>query len=96
MHGRGHSQFGSDTDQTVDGYTNTEIDEHAEIDLKPLVLKELRQVWDQRKVVNGLAEQDGDEVFEPASGGHAQELALCTIFCSGVSAWGGHRGRIPI
>lgn len=65
---------GSQADEAVDGHADQEIDKGAHIRLKSLVLQRFGQVRPKRFIVNRVAKEDGDEIFEPSPRGCAEDF----------------------
>ena len=59
-------QVDAQADQAVDTGTDDEIEEQAQIDFRAGMLPHRGQVWLQREIIDGVAEEDGDQVFEPS------------------------------
>jgi hypothetical protein len=67
--------LGAEADQAVHAYTNGEVDQDAPIHLEAIVAQEIRQVWRERKVINGVADDNRDQIFEPPAGRGTQVLS---------------------
>jgi len=60
-------QVGAEADQAVDRDADDEVDSGAPIGAEALVAQCGGQVGNEREVVDGLADEDCGEVFEPSS-----------------------------
>jgi len=69
-------QAGAKANQTVHSHADEEIDQDAGINLEALVLERLGQMREKREVVDGIAEKDGNEIFEPSPRSRAEDFLL--------------------
>lgn len=69
-------QVRAQANQAVQGQANHEIQQHARVHGKPLVLQRFRKVRPKRFVVNCVAKEDRDQIFEPSPGSRAENFLL--------------------
>lgn len=67
-------KFGSEADESVDACASHEIYQHAPIHLETRMAKRPREMRNERQIVDGVADEDGDQVFEPSPGSCAEIL----------------------
>jgi len=70
---RAKSKARTQADQSIDCHADSEIDRHAQVHLESLVTKQVRQMRHERKIVDDVANENCDEVFEPSPGSHSEQ-----------------------
>lgn len=58
-------ETGAEADQTVDGGANGEVDEGAPIRSIAAMSEAIGQVREEREIIDRVADEDSDEIFEP-------------------------------
>lgn len=74
LQGLSQSEVRTEADQTVHADADDEVEEHAEVDAVTLMAEGVREMRNEREVINGVTEQDGDEIFEPAARRYSEPL----------------------